>query len=187
MSKLLREILDMGQCPKNPVVTVYDRDDIKVGSTSNDIEFAYIRLQIAENKIEGCYFVYDGKKYPIESTGEVHTWPYGCFDALTDVTGDLLQISIDENKKEERSNVIDLKECPYNEYVKIYDSEGKLICWTNDDLQYDWVRARIKEKKLKGCYLIFRGERIEINEYGCPLEYPKGMFDNHLEALCDLV
>ena len=39
MNKLLREILDMSQCPKNPVVTIYDRDDIKVVSTSNDIEF----------------------------------------------------------------------------------------------------------------------------------------------------
>jgi hypothetical protein len=86
-----------------------------------------------------------------------------------------------------KSSVIDINKCPYNEIVDIYDNEDKLIAHTSSDLHYDWVRARIKEKKLKGCYLIFRGERIEINEYGCPLEYPNGMFDNHSKALCDLV
>jgi hypothetical protein len=185
MSKLLREILDMSKCPKNPVVTFYDRDDIKIGSTSNDVEFEYIRLQIAKNEIDGCYLTYNGEKYQIDSNGQLKYWPKGLFDTVTDLIGDILQF--DFKGPMEGSTIINERDCPKNDWVEIFDNEDKIITRTNLDLEFNWVRAEIKEKKLKGCYLVFRGERIEINENGDPCEYPNGLFDENGKQLCRLL
>jgi len=188
MSKLLRSILDMSKCPKNPVVTIYDRDDIKICSTSHDIEFDYIRLQIAKHKIEGCYLIYNNKKYTIDSCGRINGWPNGLFDINTHITAEICMCSLSEPKQWPKySSIIDKINCPVNEYVEIYDNENNLIIRTNSDLEFNWVRAEIKEKNLKGCYLIFRGEKIEINENGDLVEYPHGLFEYNGEQLCRML
>lgn len=185
MSKLLRSILDMSKCPKNPVVTIYDRDDIKVCSTSNEIEFDYIRWQIAENKIEGCYIIFNDNKYPIESNGRINSWPKGLFDVNTGLLVKIIKSDFEPKKK--KSKLIDSDACPSNEHVEIYDNEDNLIVRTNSDLEFNWVRAEIKEKNLKGCYLIFRGKKIEINENGDLVEYPHGLFEYNGEQLCRML
>ena len=72
--------------------------------------------------------------------------------------------------------LIDIKQCPKNEYVEMYDSNDTLICETNNDIEFLWVRGQIKRKHLKGCYIKFHDKKILIDEKGNPTDYPDGMF-----------
>ena len=84
-------------------------------------------------------------------------------------------------KREEKIN---LEDCPKNEYVDVYYSDGTLLAHTNDELEFNWIRLQIKKKGLSGCYIVFRGEKYEIDKYGV-LEYqPLGCFDS-LEMVLD--
>ena len=187
MSNLLRSVLDLSECPKNPVITIYDKDDIKVCSTSNELEFDYICLQIAKNKIEGCYLIYNNDKYPIESTGRINNWPSGLFDMNVHLLLEICRYDLSEPPLPLGSNIIDELKCPKNEYVDIYDNEDRRITRTNEDVTFNWVRAEIKEKQLKGCYLIFHGQRINIDHAGNLYDYPDGLFDENTNQLCRLI
>lgn len=183
---LLRSVLDLNQAPKDEPIKIYDRDDIPVAIISNYNEWQYTRLQIRKYKIEGCYFYFNGEKYTINSNGMLPDYPNGLFFSGTKMTAELA-LRNSAPKYIPKSKLINVDKRPENRYVEIYDNEDNLIIHTNSDLDFNWVKARIKEKNLKGCYLIFEGKRIEINEKGCEVENPKGLFDNNLQALCDLV
>lgn len=184
----LKDILNWDNAPKNEPIQLYDNDGTLICDIDDELKFAWIRTQIAKHQIEGCYIMRYHNKFNIDKDGKFPCPTNGVLDAYAKQLAALYFAQNGaELKCDEKSNLIDINNCPQNEYVKLFDNENKLICETNSDLEFDWVRARIKELGLKGCYLIFRGERIEINEYGCPLDYPTGMFDNHINALCDLV
>ena len=90
-------------------------------------------------------------------------------------------VSTFEVKK--KSSLIDLSKCPKNEKVKVYDSEDKLICETDNSLVFTYVRAEIAKHGYEGCYVIFRGERLSINPTGQLEDWPNGLFDEELDML----
>ena len=182
--------VSMRFCPHNDFVKMYDGNGDLICETEEDLVFEYVRAQIAKNRIEGCYLEFRGEKYELTKVANLHykqEWPKDLFDLLNHYLSETLHADFEENTKKkvksEKSSVINVDDCPVNEWVKMYDNEGKIICYTNSDVMYNWVRAEIKERKLEGCYLEFRGERIDIDKNGELKEYPKGLFDNHLEQL----
>lgn len=182
----LRDVLDLTEAPKDNSITLYDSDDKVVAEITDYINWQYTRLQIRKHKIEGCHFYLDNKRYEINSNGMLPDYPNGLFRSGLRLTAELaLQESAP--KFIPKSKLINIDKCPMNEYVNIYDNEDNLICHTNDDLQFNWVRAEIKEKKLKGCYLIFRDQKIEISEYGDPYDYPHGLFEFNADQLFRLL
>ena len=179
--KYLRNVLDLSKSPKDDPITIYDSDNQVAAIISNYMDWQYTRLQIREHKIEGCYFIFNKQRYEINSDGMLPNYP-NIFNSWIRQTAELAMRE-SAPKYIPKSTLIDINKCPMNEYVNIYDNEDNLICHTNDDLQFNWVRAEIKEKKLKGCYLIFHDQKIEISEYGDPYEYPRGMFELNTDQL----
>lgn len=46
----------------------------------NEYEFNDLRVQIAENKLEGYYIMYNDIKHPIDKNGRIENWSQGLFD-----------------------------------------------------------------------------------------------------------
>lgn len=49
----------------------------------NEYENLDLRCQIAENKADGYYLMFNGKKYPIQLDGKILNRPYGLYDTLS--------------------------------------------------------------------------------------------------------
>ncbi len=178
----LRDVLDLNEAPKDDPIVLYDSDEKVVAEITNYIDWQYTRLQIRKYKIEGCHFYLNDKHYEINSNGMLPDYPNDLFKSGLRLTAELALFDSARNFIP-KSKLIDIDKCPVNEYVNIYDNEDNLICHTNDDLQFNWVRAEIKAKKLKGCYLTFCDQKIGISEYGDPYEYPHGMFEYNVDQL----
>lgn len=82
---------------------------------------------------------------------------------------------------------IDMRLCPVNDWVDFYYPDGTLICRTNNDIEFLYIRTRIKEMGSVGFYLIFRNEKIEIDKNGNPKDYPDEMFTNFTDLIMKLV
>lgn len=61
------------------VVEHFDSDDNSLGFL-NDLESLDLRCQIAEEKAEGYYLIFNDKKVSIRSNGRVEYWPNGLYD-----------------------------------------------------------------------------------------------------------
>lgn len=53
---------------------------------------------------------------------------------------------------------IDMKQCPTNPFIDIYNDKDELVITTNEELTYQWVLAEIAEKHIFGWYLIKHGD-----------------------------
>lgn len=76
-----------------------------------------------------------------------------------------------------------------NPSVKIYNPDGTLLCDTNNELVFNDIRIQIKDQKLTGYYLIFEGNKCEINNDGELVKWPKGLFSigtNQLNYLFEI-
>ena len=49
----------------------------------NEYESLDLRCQIAENKAEGFYLIFNDKKHLIQSNGKILPWPWDLFDTLS--------------------------------------------------------------------------------------------------------
>ena len=86
--------------------------------------------------------------------------------------------------------LINVADCPKEKYIDLFEPDGTLIVRTNDVLTMDWVRLQIKNKAIKGCYAVFDGETIRIDENGRFLvkEYPKDFTgDLYMKIMEDLL
>jgi hypothetical protein len=180
--------LNWDKRPKESVVLLYGPDKNYICEITTHYDFEWVRLQIAEQHLDGYYFNWEGKSYDIKSDGSIVDWPGGLYSQHTSIVSKLLNYKSGcKINSIPMSKQIDMYDCPTNPYVDIFDNEDKLICHTNDDLQFKWVCAQIKLKKLHGCYIIFRDQKIMINEYGCPVENPSEMFEYYTDQLIALV
>ncbi len=77
---------------------------------------------------------------------------------------------------------IDLDKYPKQEEFEVYYPNGELIVKSDDILLLHYIRTQIKENDIKGCYIIFKNEKITIDREGNLSHYPKG-FD---EVISDI-
>ena len=82
---------------------------------------------------------------------------------------------------------IDMLLCPVNDWADFYYPDGTLICRTNNDIEFNYIRTQIKKMRSTGFYIIFRGERIDIDKYGNLSDYPNDFFENYTKLLLDLI
>jgi hypothetical protein len=67
----------------------------------------------------------------------------------------------------------------------LYCSDGILIGRINTVIEFSGVRVQIREQKLEGYYIVFKGERIMINGQG-KLNWPRDLFNRHMDDLTKL-
>lgn len=60
-------------------VEVFNSDDKSLGFV-NEYEFNDLRIQIAENNLEGYYVMFNDIKHPIDQNGRIEDWSQGLFD-----------------------------------------------------------------------------------------------------------
>ena len=153
-----------------------------------------------------CYKYYADPEKPVRDGWYIELCPEKMgkeeytaeFDNETDFINSLLQCINDcwiisevyiipDEKQEVAKDRIDMSKCPVEEYLDMYYPDGTLIVHTNSYLTYNYVRAEIKEKQLKGCYIMFKGQKIRLDRNGTEEYFPDGMMDKVTEQLFRLV
>ena len=81
--------INMSECPKNQMVSVYDSDDNLITETDSDLTFTWIRSQIRKKGLKGYYIMYNNLRYDIDHKGNLE-WPDGLFDEILHCMHDLI-------------------------------------------------------------------------------------------------
>ena len=81
--------INMSECPKNQMVSVYDSDDNLITETDSDLTFTWIRSQIRKKGLRDYYIIYNNTRYDIDHKGNLE-WPDGLFEKLIDCMYDLM-------------------------------------------------------------------------------------------------
>jgi predicted ATPase len=63
-----------------PEIKLYAPDNSYIGLIKNEVEFNDIRIQVAREKAEGYYIVFEDKRVNILPDGDCDSWPKGFFD-----------------------------------------------------------------------------------------------------------
>lgn len=91
--------LSWNDCPKDESCYLYVGDHF-VGEIQNEIEFMWIRTQIAEQKFGGCHIMFRGKKYEIDENSNMENRPNNLFTTYTQLLVKYLNITqISRDKK----------------------------------------------------------------------------------------
>lgn len=72
-------------------------------------------------------------------------------------------------------------------YVTVYSPDNNEIGVTNNQLSFYDFLVQIREKKLKGYYAVYEGEKIKIDHNGTLENYPDGLFDKYSSIMFRLV
>lgn len=81
--------INMAECPKNQMVSVYDSNNNLLTETDSDLTFTWIRSQIHKKGLKGYYIVYNNVRYDIDHRGNLN-WPDGLFEKILDCMLDLI-------------------------------------------------------------------------------------------------
>ena len=66
-----------------PVVKLYDSNDVEVGLITNYLQLNDVRLQIKRQKLEGYYVIFgEDYKISIYSNSTMSGWPDGFYDLI---------------------------------------------------------------------------------------------------------
>lgn len=68
--------------PRCGWIKVYNPENGLVIKTNEDVLFDYIRVQIAENRLEGYYVIFNERRIPIYPDGRLSEWPEGLGDTF---------------------------------------------------------------------------------------------------------
>lgn len=74
-----------------------------------------------------------------------------------------------------------------NKPCSLYAPDGTLVGEITNELVLNDARIQIAEKHLEGYYIIFEGQRLEIDTKGMIDRWPKGFFDILDNQLCQLL
>ena len=69
----------------------------------------------------------------------------------------------------------------------LYDDEGVFVGIITNILKFNDVRIQISKQKLTGCYIVFNGNKIDIDKNGELRDYPNGLFDTITQQYIDLM
>ena len=112
-------------------------------------------------------------------------YKFACNTTVYGILKELLQL---EHPDRTDWDIIDMSKCPQNEYVDMYYPDGTLICHTNSDIEFNYVRGCIKDMGTSGFYLMFQGEKINIDKYGNIVgNWPRDMFNTFAETAMKLL
>ena len=85
----------MIEVKKIPIQTVahYDPNDNFLGFLTEE-ESTDLRTQIAEEKVEGYYLIYNNIKYNIKNSGQLESWPEGLYDSIIESLSKIFKFQI---------------------------------------------------------------------------------------------
>lgn len=67
--------IDISKCPKNHPAKIFYSDGTLIVETADEIMFNYVRAEIKEHQIRGCYIEYKDKKIRIDREGNIEDYP----------------------------------------------------------------------------------------------------------------
>ena len=74
------EKIDISKCPKDKPAKIFYPDGELIVETDNPIVFEWIRLQIKEQQLSGCYIEFEDYRLTIDRNGTLSDYPEGLFD-----------------------------------------------------------------------------------------------------------
>lgn len=73
------------------------------------------------------------------------------------------------------------------DHVSLYNPKGKLIGIIKNELAFNDVRIQIKNKKIKGYYIVWEGQSYQINSNGKLDNFPFELYRTYEKQLCKLI
>lgn len=73
-----RGVIDFSPVYNKPIIIVTPWGDSCI--TNSELLFNFVRKQIKEQSVEGCYIEFNEERIPILPTGRLLKWPKGLFD-----------------------------------------------------------------------------------------------------------
>lgn len=67
--------IDISKCPKNHPAKIFYADGTLIVETADELMFNYVRAEIKEHQIKGCYIEYKGQKIRIDREGNIEDYP----------------------------------------------------------------------------------------------------------------
>ncbi len=59
----------------------FNPDNVSLGYL-NEYESNDLRIQVAKNKLDGYYLLFNNEKVNIQSNGKIENWPFGLYDTI---------------------------------------------------------------------------------------------------------
>lgn len=81
--------IDMKKCPCEKYVDIFYPDGTLIVHTNNRLVYDWVRLQIKEKQLIGCYLMFQGQRISLDRNGTEGDYPEGLMDEGTKV---LLQL-----------------------------------------------------------------------------------------------
>jgi hypothetical protein len=91
-----------------------------------------------------------------------------------------------EDERDKESEPIKINRFEY-EPVKLYNPQERIIGLILNEVELHDIRIQIKEKKLKGYFLYWKGMKIRIDHEGGIEHWPNGFFDQISDRLMILL
>lgn len=67
--------IDLEKCPKNHPAKIFYEDGTLIVETADETTFNYVRAEIKEYQIRGCYIEYKGQKIRVDRNGTPEEYP----------------------------------------------------------------------------------------------------------------
>lgn len=81
---------------KYPEIKLYAPDDTLIGLIEGQVELNDVRIQVAQEKAEGYYIMFEDKRINILPNGDCDKWPPRFFDELLKQFATLVKIRREE-------------------------------------------------------------------------------------------
>ena len=73
-----------------PISELFHPDGTKIGTITSNLQVNDICIQIMKQKLEGYYFMFEGKKVVIENDGRIYNAPFGFYNKHSEQLRELL-------------------------------------------------------------------------------------------------
>lgn len=73
------------------------------------------------------------------------------------------------------------------DHVPLYNPEGKLVGIIENELAFNDVRIQIMENKLRGYYIVYKGQVCRIDIYGELDIWPNDLYRTNVDQLSKLL
>lgn len=73
------------------------------------------------------------------------------------------------------------------DHVPLYNPEGKLVGIIKNELAFNDVRIQISENKLKGYYIVYKGQVCQIDIHGGLDPWPDDLYNTYLDQLSKIL
>lgn len=160
--------------------TIYVKEDAVDGLLANCSDFAFDRDTLLQPGGFGTYGLNKPTvwKWFVDDTNK--------FNVLIDDTVEH-EIDLDRIKFINPARMKVIVRNDLDKPATLYNPDGCKVGEIKNDTAFEDVRRQIGLQRLSGYYIMFEGQRINIDRYGNAEEYSIGFFDTIISAVGDLI